>query len=169
MAYIFYGASSFISDLSEWSTGNVEFVQYMFCNAYSFNSDLSEWSTGKVESMDIMFCNAYSFNSDLSEWIVMEGTKVDNMFYDCPCDDFTPVWDERRQVQKRKDECWKRRLPWAWIGAIAPYLRGEVTEAAIQMLFDIDSLIEFITNFMQNRDLLIMPKERVNKATTEAG
>jgi len=41
----------------------------------------------------------------------MEGTNVRGMFDGCPCDDFIPVWEERRQVQKRKDECWERRLP----------------------------------------------------------
>ena len=93
------------------------------------------------------FGGASSFQSDLSEWIVMERTSVNDMFDDCPCDDFRPIWEERRQVQKRKDECWERRLP--WMVAIAPYLQGERrTDAAIQMMFDIDGLIEFITTFM---------------------
>jgi len=143
MGYLFYDKDSFDEDLSRW---NCIDMRSMFCNASSFNSDLSEWSTGKVESMQCMFWNASSFTSDLSEWIVMEGTDVEDMLQNCFCDDFTPVWEERRQMQKRKDECWERRLP--WMVAIDPYIRGEVTEAAIQMVFNIDGLIEFITTFM---------------------
>ena len=147
MSHMFCGASSFTSDLSEWSTGNVKSMEGMFYGASSFTSDLSEWSTGKVESMYAMFANASSFNSDLSEWIVMEGTYVYDMFNDCPCDDFRPVWKERRQVQKAKDECWERRLP--WMVANAPYLQGERrTEAPIQMVYDIDGLFEFITTYI---------------------
>jgi hypothetical protein len=87
-----------------------------------------------------------SLTLTLSEWIVMEGTNVNRLFHGCPCDDFRLVWKERRQLQKRKNECWKRRLP--WMVAIVPYIRGEVTEAAIQMVFDIDGLIEFIASFI---------------------
>jgi len=46
MNSIFYNASPFNSDVSEWSTRKVESMQGMFCNASSINSDLSEWSTG---------------------------------------------------------------------------------------------------------------------------
>ena len=88
-----------------------------------------------------------SLTLTLSEWIVMEGTDVGCMFQGCPCDDFRPVWEERRQVQKAKDECWERRLP--WMVAIAPYLQGERrTEASIQMVYDIDGLFEFITTYV---------------------
>jgi hypothetical protein len=100
----------------------------------------------EAEAMFCMFCNASSFNSDLSEWIVVEGTDVCRMFNGCPCDDFKPVWEERRQAQKAKDECWERRLP--WMVAIALYIRGDVREATIKMVFDIDGLIDFITTFM---------------------
>ena len=146
MNRLFLSKRSFNEDLSRWNVSACTDMEYMFWGASSFTSDLSKWSTGNVKSMDSMFYGASLFTSDLSEWIVMEGTDVDDMFYNCPCDDFRPVWEERRQVQKRKDECWERRLP--WMVAIAPYIRGEVTEAAIQMLFDMDGLIEFITSFM---------------------
>jgi hypothetical protein len=77
----------------------------------------------------------------------MERTDVRCMFDDCSCDDFTPLWEERRQTQKAKDECWERRLP--WMVANAPYLQGERrTEAPIQMVYDIDSLVEFITTYV---------------------
>ena len=53
---------------------------------------------------------------------------------------------EQIREQRRRDENWERRRP--WMMAIAPYLRGEVTDAPIQMVFDIDGLIEFITSFL---------------------
>lgn len=147
MNVLFYDNESFNEDLSRWNVSACTDMSHMFCNASSFTSDLSEWSTGKVEYMDGMFYEASSFTSDLSEWIVMEGTDVDSMFDDCPCDDFRPVWEERRQVQEAKDECWERRLP--WMVANAPYLQGERrTEAAIQMVYDIDGLFEFITTYI---------------------
>ena len=146
MRMLFQWKRSFNEDLSRWNVSACTDMEAMFHLASSFTSDLSEWSTGKVKSMEAMFYRASSFTSDLSEWIVMEGTDVGRMFHGCPCDDFTPVWEEKRQVQRRKDECWERRLP--WMVANAPYIRGEVTEAAIQMLFDMDGLIEFITSFM---------------------
>ena len=97
-----------------------------------------------------MFKGASSFNCDLSEWIVIEHTDVFQMFSNCPCDDFTPVWEERRQVQKAKDECWERRLP--WMVANAPYLQGERrTEAPIQMVYDIHGLFEFITTYIKRK------------------
>jgi surface protein len=146
MRFLFCNKRSFNEDLSRWNVSACTNMEGMFDNASSFKSDLSGWSTGNVEYMHAMFYRASSFLSDLSEWIVMERTNVDDMFDDCPCDDFRPIWEERRQVQKRKDECWERRLP--WMVAIAPYIRGEVTDAPIQMVFDIDGLLEFITSFM---------------------
>jgi len=77
----------------------------------------------------------------------VEGTNVDAMFYGCPCDDFATVWEERRQVQKVKDECLERRL--TWMVANAPYLKGKRrTEARIQMVYDIYGIIEFITTYI---------------------
>jgi hypothetical protein len=76
--------------------------------------------------------------------------------------DFSAIWEEHkddpnwkeqcrqkrelRREQRRRDANWERRRP--WMIAIAPYLRGEVTDAPIQMVFDIDGLIEFITSFL---------------------
>ena len=89
---------------------------------------------------------------------------MDDAFSGCPVD-FEAIWEEhkddpdwkeqcrqnrelrREQIrERRRDENWERRLP--WMIAIAPYLRGEVTDAPIQMIFDIDGLIEFITSFL---------------------
>jgi len=40
----------------------------MFFNASSFTSDLSEWQTGNVTNMDRMFEDADSMYSNLPDW-----------------------------------------------------------------------------------------------------
>ena len=42
----------------------------MFYNASSFNQDLSNWDVSFVNEMFSMFNNASSFNQDLSNWSV---------------------------------------------------------------------------------------------------
>ena len=55
MRAMFWDASSFNSDLSQWQTGKVTDMGGMFNWASSFNSDLSQWQTGKVTDMIGMF------------------------------------------------------------------------------------------------------------------
>ena len=65
---MFYGASSFTSDLSAWQTGQVTNMSGMFAYASSFTSDLSAWQTGQVTDMRWMFDGATSFDGDISCW-----------------------------------------------------------------------------------------------------
>jgi surface protein len=65
---MFFGTSSFTSDLSAWQTGQVTNMSRMFAFASSFTSDLSAWQTGQVTDMCRMFFGASSFTSDLSAW-----------------------------------------------------------------------------------------------------
>ena len=92
------------------------------------------------------------------------GANIEEAFTETAKDiiDFRAIWEEHkddpdwkeqcrehrelRRERRRRDAIWERRLP--WMMAIAPYLRGEVTDAPIQMVFDIDGLIEFITSFL---------------------
>ncbi len=55
MKELFYGASSFNSDLSKWQTGNVTNMKMMFQGATSFTSGLSKWDTENVTDMSCMF------------------------------------------------------------------------------------------------------------------
>ena len=45
---MFFGASSFNSDLSNWDVSNVTNMSAMFKLASSFNQDLSEWNVSNV-------------------------------------------------------------------------------------------------------------------------
>ena len=165
MYTLFNSARDFRDDISQWDVSNVMNMSYIFCNASSFNCDISNWETGKVTDMYYIFWDASSFRFDVSEWDVSAVEDMDVAFLGCPVD-FGPIWEEHKddpdwkeqcrqnrelrreeiREQRRRDENWERRLP--WMIAIAPYLRGEVTDAPIQMVFDIDGLIEFITSFL---------------------
>ena len=81
-SYMFYGASSFNSDLSGWNTANVEKMYAMFGYAQSFNSDLSLWNVSNVWTLYAMFYGAQLFHSDLSRWKVSNARTMYAMFYD---------------------------------------------------------------------------------------
>jgi len=68
MDRMFYKASSFNGDVSQWNTENVTNMERMFAHASSFNGDVSQWNTGNVTNMESMFFNASSFNGDVSQW-----------------------------------------------------------------------------------------------------
>ena len=46
---------NFKSDLSQWNTENVKYMNNMFSGATKFNSDLSNWKIGNVTDMAQMF------------------------------------------------------------------------------------------------------------------
>ncbi|WP_159025727.1 BspA family leucine-rich repeat surface protein [Aquimarina sp. Aq78] len=77
MKYMFYGATLFNGDLSNWDVSNVTNMEGMFTIARSFSGDLSNWDVSNVTNMKDMFANTNSFNSDLSSWNV---SKVTNMY-----------------------------------------------------------------------------------------
>ena len=165
MVNLFNNARDFRDDISQWDVSNVTSMSGLFEGATSFNCDISNWETGKVRNMVCIFHYALSFRCDVSEWDVSAVEDMYGAFTDCPVD-FEAIWEvhkddpdwkeqcrqnrelRREQIreQRRRDAIWERRRP--WMIAIAPYLRGEVTDAPIQMIFDIDGLIEFITSFL---------------------
>ncbi len=70
MASMFRGCSSFNSDLSNWNVSLVTNMDGMFSGASKFNGDISGWNVSSLTTMSIMFWNATLFNSDLSRWDV---------------------------------------------------------------------------------------------------
>ena len=162
---LFSYASDFRDDISQWDVSNVTSMSGLFEGATSFNCDISNWETGKVTDMGWLFYYASSFRCDVTEWDVSAVWCMHDAFSGCPVD-FSAIWEEHKddpewkeqcrqnrefrreeiREQRRRDAIWERRRP--WMMAIAPYLRGEVTDAPIQMVFDIDGLIEFITSFL---------------------
>ena len=80
MSEVFYGNSSFNSDISFWDTSNVTLMDDMFNGASSFNKNISTWNTSKVTDMGGMFSSASSFNQNISTWDTSEVIYMEEMF-----------------------------------------------------------------------------------------
>jgi surface protein len=80
MGYMFYGASVFNGDLSQWDVSAVTNMDAMFNYATAFNGDLSQWDVSAVTNIDSMFYGARAFNGDLSQWDVSAVTSMRAMF-----------------------------------------------------------------------------------------
>jgi surface protein len=82
MKFMFDGAKSFNQDISNWDVRNVSNMKYMFYGATSFNQDISNWDVSSVSNMEFMFDGATSFNQDISNWDVSSVSNMENMFYE---------------------------------------------------------------------------------------
>ena len=52
MNSLFYSATSFDQDISNWVVSNVTDMYSMFYNATSFNKDISNWDVSSVTDMN---------------------------------------------------------------------------------------------------------------------
>lgn len=77
---MFYNASGFNDDISNWDTSLVTNANNTFNGASSFNRDINKWNVGNVVSMVSLFRNAAYFNQELSSWGVSKVTSMDSMF-----------------------------------------------------------------------------------------
>ena len=80
-SYMFYNASLFNYDISNWGTTNITNMSYMFYGAQAFNQDISLWDVSNVQNMSGMFQNASIFNKSLGSWNTSAVLTMDNMFY----------------------------------------------------------------------------------------
>ncbi len=80
MPGVFNEASSFKGDVSNWNTSKVTSMSYMFYGASAFDGNISNWDTGKVTTMQGMFYNAISFNQPLSNWNTSSVTDMQGVF-----------------------------------------------------------------------------------------
>ena len=77
---MFYGASSFNSNIGGWDTSSIVDMSYMFNGAASFNQDISGWNTSNVTDMSVMFADAISFNRSLQSWNTANVINMYRMF-----------------------------------------------------------------------------------------
>lgn len=76
---VFYGASNFNGDISNWDTSGITNMSGMFRNASSFNQNISSWDTSSVTDMSRMF-EATPFNQNISSWDTSSVTNMSRMF-----------------------------------------------------------------------------------------
>lgn len=79
MQLMFFNATTFNGDLSEWDVSSVTNMQSLFANAAAFNGDLSRWDVSSVTNMQSLFANATEFNGDLSRWDVSSVTNMQGL------------------------------------------------------------------------------------------
>lgn len=80
MGSMFYDATVFNSDISDWDVSNVVNMFGVFQWAIEFNQNINDWDVSNVTNMRAMFFNASSFNQDLSGWDVGNVTDFSVMF-----------------------------------------------------------------------------------------
>jgi surface protein len=80
MSYMFYGASAFNGNISTWNVSNVTQMTYMFAGATSFNQNINNWNTASLQNTSYMFYRASAFNQPLNNWNVSGVTSMTAMF-----------------------------------------------------------------------------------------
>merc|ERR1719157_21985 len=84
MAFMFYEASEFNGDVSNWDVSSVTYMYNMFYGATKFNGDVSNWDVSSVTTMDGMFFGAPNFDSKMCKWN-LDGKVITQMFTGSLC------------------------------------------------------------------------------------
>ena len=80
MQYMFFSASAFNHDLSQWDTSRITEMMYMFVLTTDFNQNISKWDTSSVTDMNHMFANSASFNQNVAQWDISNVIDMSSMF-----------------------------------------------------------------------------------------
>ena len=79
---LFYGATQFNADLSQWDTSTVTNLWQTFYKAENFNGNISTWDVSNITIMWGTFWSAKAFNQDLSQWDTSQVKYMSYMFND---------------------------------------------------------------------------------------
>ena len=90
---MFFSATAFNYDISDWNVSSVTDMSGMFEGASSFNQTLNDWDVSAVTDMSGMFDDASSFNGNLSSWDVSSVTDMSRMFEDTASNGNLSSWD----------------------------------------------------------------------------
>ncbi|MFD2098372.1 BspA family leucine-rich repeat surface protein [Flagellimonas iocasae] len=80
LSSMFYGATLFNGDISDWDTSNVTNMGGMFSQATSFDGVIGNWNTSNVIDMSLIFLGAKSFNQDIGNWDTSTVVNMMGMF-----------------------------------------------------------------------------------------
>ena len=80
MSFLFYGAVAFNQPIGNWDTSKVTNMNSMFCYADSFNQPIGRWNTSEVTDMSFMFSSAVMFNQPIGKWNTSKVTNMSSMF-----------------------------------------------------------------------------------------
>ena len=80
MYSMFQLATSFNQPIGNWNMSNVTSLRQMFVFATSFNQPIGNWNVANVNDMSDMFSHAVNFNQPLGNWNVAKVTSMVGMF-----------------------------------------------------------------------------------------
>jgi surface protein len=80
MGSMFAYATSFNGNITTWVVSSVTNMSSMFLWASSFDQDIGDWDVSSVSQMQYMFKNAADFDQDISEWVVSDVDYMNEMF-----------------------------------------------------------------------------------------
>lgn len=77
---MFYGASTFNQDISDWDTSQVNTLLNTFAHATAFDQNLCGWDTAAVQIMASTFAYAKAYNQSMDCWDTSSVLTMANMF-----------------------------------------------------------------------------------------
>ncbi len=81
MYFAFRNCSNLVSNATDTpNLSNVTSLFSMFFGASLFNQDISNWDVSTIDNMGQMFLNAQQFNQNLSNWNISNVNNMSNMF-----------------------------------------------------------------------------------------
>jgi surface protein len=80
LSNIFFFATNFNQDISNWNTQNITNMSGMFISASSFDQNISKWNTSNVVNMSYMFDGAQNFNQPIGDWNTSNVTNMNGLF-----------------------------------------------------------------------------------------